>query len=212
VALVTGAGQGIGRQVALAFAVRGVGAVVVSDHDGDRAQAMARELEAMGTRAIAAPADVTYLRQARAMVARAESAVGPIEILVNAAGDAECGAPHADDGAPWLEPSFFGVLNCTRAVVGGMVERRYGRIVAIVSDPGRGVAVHCGAKAGAAGFMRALAKAVAYANVTANCVSRASTPGEPGAAADLVLLLASGAAASITGRTFPAAGRFARVT
>jgi 2-hydroxycyclohexanecarboxyl-CoA dehydrogenase len=249
VALVTGAGQGVGRQIARHFAAHGAQAVVVNDFFLERAEAVVAELEAAGTQAVPAQCDVTDLGQVKAMVAAAEQAVGPIDILVNNAGNAgpqtsiEDATPFWETGpeqwAPWLGANFFGVLNCTNAVVGGMVERGYGRVVTIVSDAGRvgepSLVVYSGAKAGAAGFMRALAKAVGRAGVTANCIALAAmrTPategmtaddtvlkamlrsyvvrrlGEPDDAANMALFLASGASSWITGQTYPVNGGYA---
>jgi 3-oxoacyl-[acyl-carrier protein] reductase len=134
--------------------------------------------------------------------------------------------------------NFFGVLNATNAVVRGMVERGYGRIVTVVSDAGRvgepNFVVYSGAKAGAAGFIRGLAKAVGEAGVTANCVALSAmrTPateaitadedavrrllrgyvirrlGEPDDAANMALFLASDAASWITGQTYPVNGGY----
>jgi len=249
VALVTGAGQGVGRQVARHFAAHGAAAVVVNDYFLDRAQAVAAELEAEGARALAVACDVTDYAGVRRMVADAEAEIGPIDILVNNAGNAGPETSIADptpfwetepeQWAPWLGANLFGVLNVTHAVVGGMVARGYGRVVTIVSDAGRvgepNLVVYSGAKAGAAGFMRALAKAVGRAGVTANCISLSAmrTPatdemiadddvrkrllrsyvirrlGEPDDAANMTLFLASGAASWITGQTYPVNGGYA---
>jgi 3-oxoacyl-[acyl-carrier protein] reductase len=249
VALVTGAGQGVGRQVALHFAAHGAAAVVVNDYFLERAAAVAAEIEALGVRAHAARCDVTDHARVHAMVAQAEAAVGPIDILVNNAGNAgpetsiEDATPFWETGpadwAPWLGTNFFGVLNCTSAVVGGMVERGYGRVITVVSDAGRvgepNLVVYSGAKAGAAGFMRGLAKAVGRAGVTANCIALSAmrTPatesmtadqavlrkmlrgyvvrrlGEPDDAANMALFLASGASSWITGQTYPVNGGYA---
>ena len=77
----------------------------------------------------------------------------------------------------------MGVMAVTHAVVGGMVERGYGRIVTVISDAGRvgeaDLVVYSGAKAGAAGFMRGLAKAAAPHGVTANCVALAACARRP---------------------------------
>jgi 3-oxoacyl-[acyl-carrier protein] reductase len=248
VALVTGAGQGVGRQVALHLAAHDAAAVIVNDFYAERAAAVAAEVEELGARGLASQCDVTDFDAVRAMVAAAEAEVGPIDILVNNAGNAGPAMSIVDpkpfwetgpeDWAPWLGTNFFGVLNCANAVVGGMVERGYGRIVTVVSDAGRvgepNFVVYSGAKAGAAGFMRGLAKAVGAAGVTANCVALSAmrTPateeiteqdeavkrllrsyvirrlGEPEDAANMVLFLASEAASWITGQTYPVNGGY----
>jgi 2-hydroxycyclohexanecarboxyl-CoA dehydrogenase len=249
VALVTGAGQGVGRQIARHFAAHEVSAVVVNDFYLERAKAVAAELEDGGTRALPVQCDVTDFNAVRAMVSRAQEALGPIDILINNAGNAgpevsiEDATPFwettPEQWAPWLGPNFFGVMNCTHAVVGGMVDRGHGRVVTIVSDAGRvgesNLVVYSGAKAGAAGFMRALAKAVGRAGVTANCIALSAirTPateamiadeavakrvlrnyiirrlGEPDDVANMALFLASDASSWITGQTYPVNGGYA---
>jgi 3-oxoacyl-[acyl-carrier protein] reductase len=247
-ALVTGAGQGVGRQIALHFAAHGA-AVAVNDFYLERAETVAAELEAAGGRALPVQCDVTDHAAVRAMVDRAQAELAPIDILVNNAGNAGPEASISDptpfwetgpqDWAPWLGANFFGVLNATNAVVGGMVQRGYGRVVTIVSDAGRvgepNLVVYSAAKAGAAGFTRALARAVGRAGVTANCIALSAmrTPatadmtadgdvlrkmlrsyvvrrlGEPEDAANMALFLASGASSWITGQTYPVNGGYA---
>ncbi|WP_372394639.1 SDR family NAD(P)-dependent oxidoreductase [Azospirillum sp. HJ39] len=248
VAFITGAGQGVGRQTALHVAAGNARGVVVNDYHRDRADAVVEEIRALGGHAVAAPGDVTDLEAVEGMVRLGEEAFGQIDILVNNAGNA---GPHQDladikqfwDTTPeewnqWLGTNFFGVLNGCKAVLPGMMRRRYGRIVTVISDAGRvgepHLAVYSGAKAGAAGFMRALAKAVGRANVTANCIALSGirTPGveallgdeavakmlksyiirrlgEPDDAANMILFLASDAASWITGQTYPVNGGYA---
>jgi 2-hydroxycyclohexanecarboxyl-CoA dehydrogenase len=247
--LITGAGQGVGRQVAIDAAAHGA-AVVVNDFHLERAEAVAEEIISAGGRAIALRCDVTDFEAVAAMVERVEAELGPIDVLVNNAGNA---GPADDPLAPappfwetdpkewqpWIETNFFGVLNTTRATVPGMVERRYGRIVTVISDAGRvgepNLAVYSGAKAGAAGFSRGLAKAVGRYGITVNCVSLSTvnTPGmasalsnpevvnkalrgyvirrlgEPNDPSPLILLLASDAGSWITGQTYPVNGGYA---
>jgi len=88
VALVTGAGQGVGAQIARHFAAHEASAVVVNDFYRERAEAVAAELVDSGTRALAVQCDVTDFDAVRRMVSEAEEAVGPIDILVNNAGNA----------------------------------------------------------------------------------------------------------------------------
>jgi 3-oxoacyl-[acyl-carrier protein] reductase len=247
--LVTGAGQGVGRQVALHCAAHGA-AVAVNDFHGERAETVAAEIRDAGGTAIGVRCDVTDHDDVVAMVERAEHDLGPIEVLVNNAGNAgPAENPLADlppfwetgpkDWEPWIATNFYGVLHATRAVLPGMVERGYGRIVSVISDAGRtgepNLVVYGGAKAGAAGFSRGLAKAVGRHGITVNCValSTINTPGvasaladpelvrkalrsyplrrlgEPSDAANIVLLLASDAASWVTGQTYPVNGGYA---
>lgn len=248
-ALVTGAGRGVGRQIALDLAAHGAGAVIVNDFFADRAQAVAEEVSALGARGISASFDVTDYTAVQEALATSVEAAGPVDILVNNAGNAGPEQSISDptpfwetepkDWEPWIATNFFGVLNCTRAIAGSMVERRYGRIINIISDAGRvgepNLVVYSGAKAGVAGFTRGLAKAVGRYDVTANCIALASvvTPasesivddpevvrrmlrhyvikrlGRPSDASALALFLASDAASWITGQTYPVNGGYA---
>src|SRR5690554_4023575 len=85
---ITGAGQGVGRQVALHAAVHGAGGVVVNDFFIDRAEAVAEEVKALGVKAVAVQADVSDFDSVGASFEAARSAIGPISILVNNAGNA----------------------------------------------------------------------------------------------------------------------------
>ena len=188
VALVTGAGQGVGRGIALALADHGAGGIVVNDFHADRAEAVAAEVRALGVPATPMVADVGDLAQVRAGIAAAGDALGPIAILVNNAGN---GGPEGfptdfplfweSDPARWhrfLHVNLFGVMNCCHAVLPGMVARGHGRVVTIISDAARTLearqADYAAAKAGAAGFMRGLAADAARYGVTANSIAIAS--------------------------------------
>ncbi|HEY8524984.1 MAG TPA: SDR family oxidoreductase [Acidimicrobiales bacterium] len=182
-ALVTGAGQGVGRSIALGLAVAGA-AVVVNDLDVDRAQGVVAEIEAEGGTGHAVAFDVTDFAAVRAGVEAAAAAVGPIDVLVNNAGNAGAAgfgsrAPFAEtepaEWEPFLRVNLYGVMNCCRAVLPGMIAGRWGRVVTIVSDAGRtgdpGGAAYSAAKAGAAGLTRALARENGRHGITANNIS-----------------------------------------
>jgi len=188
VAMVTGAGQGVGRSIALTLAANNAGGIIVNDFHAERAAAVVAELAAMGVKATAMVVDVGDLTQVRLGIAAAEAALGPAEILVNNAGN---GGPNGfppelplfweSDPARWhrfLHVNLFGVMNCCHTVLPGMVARHYGRIVTITSDAARGLeprqADYAAAKAGAAGFMRGLAGDAARFGVTANCIAIAT--------------------------------------
>ena len=148
VALISGAGQNVGRQIALQFAAHGAGGVVVNDFFADRADAVAREINDFGGRAIGIQADITKLSGVKGMVARAAAEFGcSIDILVNNAGNAGA-EPTANarkpfwetEGADWnsyLGVNLYGVINCCAAVIPGMIEKRSGKIITIISDAGR---------------------------------------------------------------------------
>src|SRR5262245_41599661 len=176
VAVVTGAGRGIGRAIALGLARDGW-AVGLLDVQGESAAASAAELAATGARAVGLAADVTDRPSLRAAVDAVEMELGPIDALVNNAGwDVLArfveGPPELWDRV--IAINLKGVLNATHAVLEGMIARGRGRIVSISSDAGRvgssGEAVYSACKAGVIGFSKALAREVARHGITVNCV------------------------------------------
>ena len=171
VALVTGAAQGIGRAIATALAEDGRRVIV-----GDlRTDAAGEAAAAIGGLAVAL--DVTDSASVAAAVERAEAELGPIEVLVNNAGWDEL-KPFLDtDEAFWdrvIDVNFKGALRTTRALLPGMIERGFGRIVNIGSDAGRVgsslESVYSGAKGGVIAFTKTIAREAARAGVTANVV------------------------------------------
>lgn len=182
VALVTGAGAGVGLATARKLVERGVaGAVAVNDVDGERAAAAAKEIEALGGRALAVTADVTSWDGVQAMVDQVAGALGPVDILVNNAGVPRNALPapfatsSPEDWEPWISLNLDAVMYCTRAVLPSMIERSWGRIVTVVSDAARvgesGLTPYAAAKAGAAGFTRSVATEVGRHGITANSVA-----------------------------------------
>jgi NAD(P)-dependent dehydrogenase (short-subunit alcohol dehydrogenase family) len=171
-ALVTGGGRGIGRAVAAALA--GAGAVVTVL--GRDAATLAATVAA-GEAARHMVADVTDAVAVHAAVATAVEAGGPIDILVANAGGAESAAFLAADDAQFqrmFELNVMGTVHAARAVLGPMVERGFGRIVAVASTAGlKGypyVAAYCAAKHAVVGLVRALAQETAASGVTVNAV------------------------------------------
>jgi 3-oxoacyl-[acyl-carrier protein] reductase len=185
VALVTGAGQGVGK--ATATMLGGLGAkIAVNDFHPDRAVAVVERLVADGVEAVACPADVSSEKEVTEMFAAIADTFGPVSILVNNAGNA---GPHDSPLAPappfweespqawsrWLNVNLYGPMYCTHAATPAMIENGSGRVITVISDAGRvgepHLVVYSGAKAGAAGFMRGYAKSVARYGITANCVA-----------------------------------------
>jgi 3-oxoacyl-[acyl-carrier protein] reductase len=186
-ALITGAGQGAGRAMALTFAQHNA-AVAVNDYVLERAEAVAGEIRAAGGKAVAVQADVGDLASVTAAFAAAREALGPITLLVNNAGMAgPTGGFTMDqtfwqaDPAEWanyINTNLYGVMNCCYVGMPDMVAAKRGRIITVVSDAGRigepRLVAYSGAKAGAAGFMRSLAREAARYNVTCNNISLSS--------------------------------------
>jgi len=185
IALVTGAGQGAGRAIALTLAHHNAGGIAVNDYHQARADAVAEEIRALGVAACAVQADVGDLGSVRAAIAKAREELGPITLLVNNAGNA---GPEAQmrysplfwetDPKEWghfFHTNLTGVLNCCHALLPGMVAQGRGRVVSIVSDSGRigeaRLAVYATAKAGATGLMRSLARETGRFGITCNSVS-----------------------------------------
>lgn len=190
VALVTGAGQGVGRQIALHLARGGAGGVAVNDYHLDRAEAVADEIRAEGFKAIAVQADVSDHDATDNMVQRVAADLGAIGILVNNAGNLGA-TPSPDVMKPFWDTgpdvwnqiagvNFYGPINCAAAVLPQMIARQAaGRIITIISDAGRygdaGMEIYSASKAGAAGFTRSLARTVARFGITANAIAIAAT-------------------------------------
>jgi NAD(P)-dependent dehydrogenase (short-subunit alcohol dehydrogenase family) len=254
VAFVTGAGQGAGRAIALALARHNAGGIAINDVEPAKAEAVAAEIEALGVRAVAAPADVGDLAAVRHALGQASS-LGPVTLLVNNAGNAGPGAQMRSSPVFWetapadwdryLRTNLQGVMNVCHAALPGMVAQNQGRIVTIVSDAGRvgeaRLAAYAAAKAGAAGFMRAIAREVGRHNITANCISLSTLEpaleerersaflaseqakahvaryvirryGKPEDVAHMALFLCSDAAGWITGQTYPVNGGYSFAT
>jgi 2-hydroxycyclohexanecarboxyl-CoA dehydrogenase len=171
VAFVTGAARGIGRAIALALA-----------EDGRRVAAgdllmHAAEETAADAGGMAVELDVTDPGSVADAVERVEAELGPVEVLVNNAGWDEL-RPFLDTDEPFwdsvIDINFKGCLRTTRAVLPGMVERSFGRIVNIGSDAGRvgssHESVYAGAKGAVIAFTKTIARESARAGVTANVV------------------------------------------
>ncbi|WP_083913942.1 SDR family NAD(P)-dependent oxidoreductase [Ilumatobacter nonamiensis] len=188
-ALVTGAGQGVGAETARYLAAQGAN-VVINDYVAERAEAVVAEIVDAGGHAVAAPADITDFQLVADLVASTSAELGPIDVLVNNAGnagadpDALTGKPFWEkDPAEWepfLQVNLYGALNCSRAVIPGMIAAgNGGRLITVISDAGRvgesGLEAYSAAKAGAAGLTRALARSLGRYDITANNVAIAAT-------------------------------------
>lgn len=180
VALVTGAGRGIGRGIAKALAGQGA-AIVLNDVTADSAEESGEELRAEGADVFVAPFDVADYDACVAALRSAEASLGPIDTLVNNAGGTPDGMwpmrfldTPRDSWDAFLDMNLRGALNCTHAVIGGMADRGFGRIVSVSSDAARvgnrGSSIYGAAKAGVEGFIRTLSKEYGPKGITANAV------------------------------------------
>jgi 3-oxoacyl-[acyl-carrier protein] reductase len=181
VALITGSGRNIGRATALKLAGEGAHIIVNARTNEAEAEAVAREVRDRGVKAIAILADLAKKDQVEAMVARAMSEFGQIDILINNAAI----RPHK----PFTEVTVAdwehvrgvvldGALYCTQAVIPSMVKHQYGRILFFTGEGaftgGTGRAHVSAAKMGLVGLARALASEFAAQNIRANVVSPGS--------------------------------------
>jgi 3-oxoacyl-[acyl-carrier protein] reductase len=173
-AFVTGSTRGIG--LAIARALHGAGArVAVVGRDQSRGEAIAAEL---GPRAFGVACDVTQVDQVERAITAAESALGPVDILINNAGLTRDNILLRLSDADWdavLDANLKGAFHTTRAVVKGMMKRRAGRIVNIASIVGltgnKGQANYAASKAGLIGFTKSVAKEYASRGILVNCVA-----------------------------------------
>jgi 3-hydroxybutyrate dehydrogenase len=171
-AVVTGGGRGIGRAVAAALASGGARVTVLGRHG----QSLAETVAAGHAQAYRI-ADVTDERGLGAALGTAAAEHGPIDILVANAGGADAapfGKTTPDQFRRLFELNVLGIVHAAQAVLGGMVERGFGRIVAMASTAGlRGygyVSAYCAAKHAAVGLVRSLALETARTGVTVNAV------------------------------------------
>ncbi|HMA30871.1 MAG TPA: 3-oxoacyl-ACP reductase FabG [Casimicrobiaceae bacterium] len=183
VALVTGAGQGIGEAIVRAFAAEGA-RVCISDVVGERAEALAAELGRGGVDALGRRCDVASRSDVDRLVAEATARFGRIDILVNNAGIIRPAMLHKMSAEQWeavLAVHLTGSFNCLQAVAPGMMARRYGRIINVTSTAGVqgtiGQINYSAAKAGIVGMTMSAARELAQYGITVNAVAPgAATP------------------------------------
>jgi 2-hydroxycyclohexanecarboxyl-CoA dehydrogenase len=233
IAIVTGAGQGIGRAIADKLAAEGA-TVVVTDLD----EASAKQTAAGLPGAVAIRADVTDRQDVQTAVDRVMQQFGRVDVLVNNAGWDKA-SPFVDsDPADWdraIAVNLYGVLHTCRAVLPIMAGQGGGAVVNLGSDAGRvgssGEAVYSAAKGGVIAFTKSLAREMARHQVRVNCVCPGPTDtalfasfagpklrealtkaipfrrlGQPADVANVVAFLASDQAAFVTGQTISVSG------
>jgi len=174
--IVTGAGSNIGRALALAFA-RERANVVVAEIDEGQGAKTAAEATALGATAIAVGTDVTRWESVQATVRAVESRFGRVDVLVNNVGwtrDALFVEKTRDEWEREVQINLWGMINCTRAVLDGMIARKGGAIVSMGSDAGRmgefreGVYGAC--KAGVIALSKSIAREVGKFGIRLNVV------------------------------------------
>lgn len=177
VALVTGAAQGIGREIALALATDGAD-VAVCDVNLDAAQKTAIEIQSLGRKALAVKADVSSFSDVTAMVDKAAQELGRIDILVNNAGITRDGLILRMKEEDWdlvLNINLKGAFNCTKAALKYMTKQRSGTIINIASIVGAmgnaGQANYVASKAGMIGLTKTIAREYANRGITSNAVA-----------------------------------------
>jgi 3-oxoacyl-[acyl-carrier protein] reductase len=230
VALVTGAGQGIGKVIAIKLAKNGA-SVVLNDLNKEGLNAVASEIENNGGKALPLEANVVNMEDVQGMVDKIVQELGGIHILVNNAGitrDALLLRMSVDDWDTVLSVNLKGVFNCTKSALKYMSKQKEGNIISIASIVGvmgnAGQANYAASKAGVIGFTKSVAKEYAKRGIKANAIapgfiSTAMTDalsvkvkeemmkqipmgklGTPEDVADAVLFLASDASSYITGQ------------
>jgi len=231
VALVTGGSRGIGRAIAISLAEAGAAVAVNYREKSAEAEAVARAIRDKGGRAVAIAADVSKTAEVARMVAAVERELGPVDVLVNNAGIGIIRSVDdltEEDFDVTIAVNLKSVFLCTQAVIPGMRQRKWGRIVNISSGAARGaggIGPHYNAsKAGMEGLTRGYAARLVKDGITVNAVAPslietdmvkaglASSPariplgrfGTPEECADVVLMLAGNG--YMTGQTVALSG------
>lgn len=176
-AVVTGAGKGIGRAIAERFLADNVAGVALLDMDEELVQATAKELDPTGQRAIGIKCDVSDQENVNDAMKQVTDKFGRVDILVNNAGitrDAMFHKMTVEQAKKVMDVHFFGTFYCCQAVIGGMRQREYGKIVNISSTSAFGnigQANYAAAKSAIDGFTRTLALESARKNITVNSIA-----------------------------------------
>jgi 2-hydroxycyclohexanecarboxyl-CoA dehydrogenase len=184
VAIVTGAGWGIGKATAVGLADEGA-KVVIAELDEGRGGSTAQQIKDGGGEAFFVQTDVTDWSQVEQLVAAVLQEYGQIDIVANVAGAWRINYFTKMPRQDWdieIKVNYYGTLNCSKAVIDHMIARQTGCIINVGSDAGRvgepNQPVYSGAKAAVIGFTKALAKEMGRHNVRVNVVCPSMTVGE----------------------------------
>lgn len=177
-AIVTGASRGIGRAIALKLAELGCNLVLNYRSDINSVQEVAKEIEALGVKAVVVQGDVSSFEEAKKIVDTAKESLGSVDILVNNAGitkDTLIMRMKEEDFDKVIEVNLKGAFNCIRHAVPIMIKQKSGRIVNISSVVGlsgnAGQVNYAAAKAGIIGITKSVAKEIASRGITVNSVA-----------------------------------------
>lgn len=174
--IVTGGGSNIGRAIVLAFAKEGSN-VAIADIDEAQGQKVAKEANTLGGQTIAIKTDVTDVDSVAGMVEKTLGEFGQIDVLVNCAGWVMDRLFIEKPRAEWekeININLWGVINCTRAVLDHMVDRKCGKIITIGSDAGKvgeyREAVYAACKGGVMALSKSLARELGRHGINVNVV------------------------------------------
>lgn len=177
VAIVTGAGQGIGKAIALKLGSYGAD-IAALDVNLEKAEATANEIKSMGKKAVALKVDVTNAKEVEEAFEKIFKELEAIHILVNNAGITRDGLLLRMKEEDWdavMNVNLKGAFNCTKSVLKYMNKMKWGRIVNIASIVGvignAGQANYAASKAGLIGFTKSVAREYASKNITCNAVA-----------------------------------------
>jgi len=181
-ALITGGARGIGYATARILAAEGARLALV-DIDGDAARQAAERLTAeTGAQAVGIRTDITDLADVRDMAKKAEAALGSVDIAINSAAVVDDKTFLESDEADWkrvIDVLLYGPIHVTHALLPGMCERGWGRVVCLASDAGRmgqaRLSYYGAAKAGVIALVKSVAQEVGRSGVTLNVVSPGAT-------------------------------------
>lgn len=177
VALVTGGGRGIGREITTRFAKEGAD-IAICDVNKEAMEDVKKEVESLGRRCVVFETDVTNVQQVDEMISKILDNYKKVDILINNAGITRDGLLVRMSEKDWdavLDINLKGVFNCTKSVAKPMMKQRWGRIVNIASIIGimgnAGQANYAASKGGIIAFTKSVAKELASRNVNVNAIA-----------------------------------------